>query len=116
MTDTPYLQRWVDLTAQLLTEPADHDPLIEVCAELSERFDGAAVGTMDLGAQRTRLGPYEVGDRPDLDYYGRNLGDHPLIRHYVETSDPRARSLADAARFADDRWSRELIGRARDDG
>ena len=116
MSDATYLQRWIDLTAQLLELPLDQDPLVKVCDELSEHFDGASVGTMDLGVRTARLGPYRVDDLPDLEYYARNLGDHPLIRHYVETGDRRARAMADASRYTEDRWARDLIGRAHDEG
>jgi DNA-binding CsgD family transcriptional regulator len=115
MSDSTYLQHWIDLTAHLLTLMPDQDPLVDVCSELSAHFDGASVGTMDLGARTARVGPYRVDELSDMEYYARNLGDHPLIRHYLETGDRRARALAEATRFSD-RWARELVGRAHDDG
>ncbi len=115
MAEKDYLGRWIDLAAYLLTQPEVHDPLVEVCAELSARFDCAAAGIADYGDRIARLGAYRY---PETGWgqYAPVLGDHPLALHYRETGDQHARTLEDARRFQNDRWAQRLLSDLREDG
>lgn len=115
MTGSDYLGRWIDLVAHLLTQPESHDPLLEICAELSERFSSTAAGTVDYSDQRARLGVYRFAGS-DAARYAPVIGDHPLALHYRATGDSHARSLDDARRFARDPWAGALLDRLREDG
>jgi hypothetical protein len=52
MNDPDYLGRRIDLTAHLLMQPLGHDPMLEICNELSAHFSSQATGTIDLGRDR----------------------------------------------------------------
>jgi DNA-binding CsgD family transcriptional regulator len=110
-----HLERWIDLAAHLLTLPAEHDPMVDVCATASAQFGDAAVGIVETGPTVSRIARYRA---PHLDaaYYARAVPRHPLSRHYAATNDPHVRCLADARRFHDEPGARELLAHARGDG
>jgi DNA-binding CsgD family transcriptional regulator len=112
MSSSNYLERWIDLTAHVLTLPADRDPMVDVCAEVSSQFDGALVGTVDFTADLARITGYRTaGIR--LDYYATHTGCHPLSRHYLATGDQHARCLVDAHRFFREPSAAAVLAHAR---
>ena len=115
MTGADHLGRWIDLVAHLLSQPESHDPLLEICAELSERFSLKAAGTVDFSNERACIGVYRFGGT-DPARYAPVVGDHPLALHYRTTHDRRARSLDDARRFAGDPWAAALLDRLLEEG
>lgn len=107
-----YLGRWIDLAAHLLTQPYWHDPMLEICDELSVRFCAAGAGTVDVGPDRLRLGLYRSSG-VDPEEYAPQIVDHPLAQHYRATDDPRACSLSDAHAFLADPRACALLDRLR---
>jgi DNA-binding CsgD family transcriptional regulator len=114
MSDEKLLERWIDLTAHVLMQPADHDPMTEICGEISTRYCASASGTIDLCDERARLGVYRVDFDPEP--YAARVGDHPLAIHFRSTGDPHTRALQDARRFCDRPWSQSLLQGLRDNG
>lgn len=114
MATSTDLGRWIDLAAHVLTLPVDHDPMVEVCAEISEQFDGAIVGTVDFGADLARVVGYHAPGI-DLDFYAECIGEHPLSRHYLVTGDQQARCLSDARRFFGDPSAAAVLDHAREE-
>lgn len=114
MSVSEYMGRWIDLTAHLLSQGAEQDPMVEICNELAAQFDAEVSGTVDYSEARTRIGIYSVRG-PDASPYVERVGNHPLAMHFCETHDSHARSLADARRFQDDPRARALLERLRED-
>ncbi|NDV09392.1 helix-turn-helix transcriptional regulator [Rhodococcus sp. IEGM 248] len=112
MSDSEYLARWIDLTAYLLAQPFGHDPMLEICDELSAHFRTVSTGTIDYGAKRVRVTLYRPSDG-DASPYASRIGDHPLAQHYRATSDPHARAMSEAAPFLDDPRCRAVVDRLR---
>ena len=114
MSDEKLLERWIDLTAHVLMQPADHDPMTEICDEISSAYCASASGTVDLCEERARVAVYRLDFDPTP--YVAQVGEHPLAIHFRSTGDPHARALADARRFCSRPWSRALLQSLRDDG
>lgn len=114
MSAPDYLGRWIDLAAHLLAQPLWHDPMLEICDELSAHFQSTATGTIDLCAQRVQVGVYR-SNGIDAERYAPRIADHPLAQYYRASGDPRARSLADAGVFLTDPWGSAYVGRLRDE-
>lgn len=107
MSDSEYLSRWIDLTAYLLAQPFGHDPMLEICDELSAHYRAVSTGTIDYADDRAHVTLYRSRGG-DTTPYAR-IADHPLAQHYVATGDPHARALAEAARFLDEPRGRAAV-------
>lgn len=114
VNDSDYLGRWIDLTAHLLMQPLGHDPMLEICNELSAHFGSQATWTIDLGLDRARIGVYR-SQGADARRFAPRVGDHPLALYYRATGDPYARHLAEANQFLEDSWGRALLQSLRED-
>jgi DNA-binding CsgD family transcriptional regulator len=114
MVDASLLHRWIDVLALLVSSPPDHDPLIEICAELAAQFDADWVVTVDYSPTVCRMAAYVVPLEHARNYVA-HFGDHPLVRYYVATADPATRCLGDADRFFDEPRARSLLKALRAD-
>ncbi|WP_217424025.1 response regulator transcription factor [Agromyces sp. Marseille-P2726] len=111
MSSSSFRNSWIDLTAELLSRPLDHDPMVEICHELATYFSSDATGTIDFTESRARFGVYETA--VDAAPYVPQIGDHPLALLYRSTGDPHTHSLMEAQRFTTS-WSRTLLQSLRD--
>lgn len=108
MVDSAYLARWIDVTARLLAQPLGHDPMLEICDELTAHFRASTAATIDDGPSGAHLDLYTTSVHVPERWAAR-MGDHPLARHYRVTGDHRARRLSDALTFVDEPRARALL-------
>lgn len=115
MGSSKNLDNWIELTAHVLSQPSTHDPMIEICAELARAYGSEGTGTIDFSTQRTRVELYRP-TTADPARYAPIIADHPLVMHFLSTSDRHVRSLRDARRFHHIPRARAMIEDLREDG
>ena len=102
-------QEWVDLVADVLSEPLRELPHQRIAAELIETFDvtGCSFNDSLPGPGVLRLNPRDQdyrGQRRELvEWRDDREWEHPLLIHYATTTDRRPRQIADIAPRLDQR-------------